>query len=91
MKITTLCDQSLFDISIIQTGGIASVFQIASQNNISVTDDLLPGQSIEVKKSKSNSVTGYYKTKGITCATGNLKKSGLELRVFTKEFTKEFC
>jgi len=48
MKITVLHNQSLLDVAIRHCGTVEAVADIAILNNISITDNLIPGQLIEL-------------------------------------------
>ena len=46
MQITALHNQTLLDVAIRHCGTVQAVVDIAILNNISITDDLIPGQII---------------------------------------------
>ena len=64
-------NQSLFDISIQQCGGIEAVFEIAEQNGLSITDRLIAGSTIEISEDTmiDKTIIDYYQMKGIKPAT----------------------
>ena len=47
-KIVVKQGQSVLDIAIVYTGDVKESFKIAVINNISITDELFPGQILEV-------------------------------------------
>jgi hypothetical protein len=49
-QITVLNNQTLLDVAIRHCGTVAAVVTIAILNNISVTDELTPGQLITIPK-----------------------------------------
>ena len=63
-------NQSLFDISCQRLGSAEAAIQIALLNGISVTDDLLVSQELELPDVVNKSIATYYANKGITPATG---------------------
>lgn len=48
MKVTVLRNQSLFDIAIRETGSASTVFDLVQQNDVGLTDGLLPSTSVDV-------------------------------------------
>lgn len=48
MKITVLNNQTILDISIRYFGTADAAFEIATLNKLSLTDDLVPGQTLEL-------------------------------------------
>ncbi|MDO5609074.1 MAG: hypothetical protein Q4G08_11535 [Capnocytophaga sp.] len=71
MKITALHNQSLFDIALQHTGTINGVFELATANGKSVTDDLSAGQILTVPENilTDNDIKKYYTAKAILPAT----------------------
>ena len=61
--------QSILDCLIQYFGSIDSLFTLTGLNNLSITDDLLPGTEIEIGTPKTNSVIQTYLTKNIIPAT----------------------
>ena len=63
--IIAIPNQSLPDIAIQELGSIEAVFDIAVANNISVTQNLLPGQEITIPESiyARQDVANYFKGK----------------------------
>ncbi len=64
-------NQSLFDISVQQCGGIEAVFEIAERNGLSITDKLIAGSTIEISEDTmiDKTIIDYYQMKGIKPAT----------------------
>lgn len=71
MKITALHNQSLLDVAIRHCGTVEAVLDIAVLNNISITDDLILGQLIELpnKDYGSQEVINFFETNKIDPAT----------------------
>jgi hypothetical protein len=71
MQITALHNQSLLDVAIRHCGTVGAVADIAILNNISITDDLIPGQLIELpnKDYGNREVINYFSTNKIDPAT----------------------
>ena len=71
MQITALYNQSLLDIAVRHCGTIEAVATIAILNNISITDELVPGQLIEIPSTDygSQEVINYMVNNKINPAT----------------------
>ncbi|SNA83445.1 hypothetical protein DK150_550083 [Flavobacterium psychrophilum] len=80
MKITITKNQSLFDVAIQEFGSALAVVDLAFENNLSVTDLLVPGQKIIITKSdyKDNEVFDYFKNINKKIATGFQPKKAKE-------------
>lgn len=62
--------QSLFDVAVQITGSIEGVFTIASENDISVTENIMPGSNITPSVIVNKEIVDYYSTKNLKPATG---------------------
>lgn len=72
MKTTILHHQSLLDLAIQHTGTAENAFDLALQNNRSITDDLEAGESIEFTAygiQQNKDILSYYTTKKLQPAT----------------------
>ena len=71
MVVIVLSGQSLIDIAIQKYGSFESVFQLAADNNISITDKLIPGQSLIVKQEliSNKQIVDYFRINNINPAT----------------------
>ncbi|MGP1501891.1 MAG: hypothetical protein ACTTJM_08945 [Bergeyella cardium] len=72
MKTTILHHQSLLDLAIQHTGSVENTFDLALQNNRSLTDDLEAGESIEFTAygiQQNKDILNYYTAKNIQPAT----------------------
>lgn len=71
MKITALHNQTLLDVAIRHCGTVEAVADIAILNNISITDDLVPGQLISLppKDYGNQEVINYFSANKIDPAT----------------------
>lgn len=71
MLVTVLNNQTLQDIAILYCGTIAALFDIALLNNVSITDDLVPGQILEIpsKDYGFQEVVNYFISNEIQPAT----------------------
>ncbi|EKT3967120.1 hypothetical protein [Flavobacterium psychrophilum] len=69
--------QSWFDISTLYTGNALNAFAIANANNRSVTDDLVPGEILDIPSNLliDNKVLQYYEARLIVPATGFTKEN----------------
>lgn len=72
--------QSLFDVSLEQTGSIESIIELASQNGLSITDELTPGNKLLIGDDLTvdEDILTYYKVKGIKPATGYNANGGIQ-------------
>jgi hypothetical protein len=71
MEITAQNNQSLFDIALIVSGSAEAAFDIALENDISITDDLRPGHILQFTGTPANKrVVDYYAVNHIRPATG---------------------
>ncbi len=70
--LTAINDQSVLDLSIILFGTLEGVMQLALLNGLSLTDELVPGQEIEVGVFNESlvSVLDFIKKNNIRPATG---------------------
>ncbi|MDC9722358.1 MAG: hypothetical protein PSN34_06245 [Urechidicola sp.] len=67
-------NKSLFDIAIQYFGTAQAVFEVANQNLLSVTDQLTPGQEIELPEAsefQQKEIANYYAKNGIVPATAD--------------------
>ena len=62
--------QSLLDIAIQYCGDASEAIAIAILNGVSITDDLVTAQSIDVPPTINSDISGYYENKGLCPATG---------------------
>lgn len=72
MKTTILHHQSLLDLAIQHTGTAENAFDLALQNNRSITDDLEAGESIEFTAygiQQNKDILNYYSAKRLQPAT----------------------
>lgn len=72
--ITVSASQSFLDIAIQEQGSVFACVDIASENEMSITEDLLPGQKIEVSNStyQNRDILGFYKNNKRKVATASL-------------------
>jgi hypothetical protein len=69
MMVTVLSQQSLLDISVQDSGTVESVFALAVDNEISVTDKLVPGDMIATVPPQNRDIADYYRNKNLKPAT----------------------
>ncbi|MXV37668.1 hypothetical protein GO491_03085 [Flavobacteriaceae bacterium Ap0902] len=67
----TLHNQSTLDVMLQHTGSLESIFDVAVVNDLSITDDLVPGQSLEIPTDvvKDSDILNYYTAKQVQPAT----------------------
>lgn len=67
---TAILSQSIFDISVQETGNIFFAFDVALENKFSLNQSLTPGQKIIIPNvEKENDVVQHFKGLGISIAT----------------------
>lgn len=68
---TVLYKQSLLDVVLQLTSSISSLIEVAHHNNISITDDLMPGQKIAFPErvELDEDILNYYRAKKVQPAT----------------------
>ena len=71
MEIRVLNNQSLLDIALQVSGSAEATYDVALENGISITDDLMPGQVLKFTGVPVNKkVVNYYAVNNIKPATG---------------------
>jgi len=58
--------QTLFDVAIQYMGSDLLVVELAQENNLSITAELVPGQALRVHKVVNQLMVDYLKNKGVT-------------------------
>jgi hypothetical protein len=69
MNVRVSSRQSIFDLAIQTGGGIEASFSLALQNNVSLTDELQPGQELQTADMVDRDVASYYNSHSLTPAT----------------------
>lgn len=73
-KVKIYNNQNLLDIAIQTTGGLDALFEIAMNNGISVSQQLVPGTELKIKQPATNAVVlNYYERNKILPATAGNK------------------
>ena len=67
--ITVTSQQSTLDLALQHCGSLEAAFDLALLNNVSITDDLLDGQKLDIPAALSKDVTKYYAVHDIRPAT----------------------
>ena len=82
MKTTILHNQSLLDLAIQHTGSVENAFAIAVANGLSLTDELVSGESLSLTAygiQQNKDILGYYQAKRLQPATAiNNQESRIE-------------
>ena len=92
MEITVLSGQSLIDIALMVTGSAEGAFLLALENDLSVTDELVPGTKLNFTGEVINQrVVDYYRTNNIQPATAVIGWVEERTRIFSKEFAIQFA
>lgn len=72
MRIKIQNKQNLFDVSIQELGGISRVFDLAVENGLSVTSDLIAGQMLAIDTAVENiDIKRFYSENNIKPATAS--------------------
>lgn len=69
MDLKTLNNQTLLDIAIQSGGSVNVVFDLAIENEISITDSLEAGKLLRYQTISEPEIVNYYKYKGLLPAT----------------------
>lgn len=93
MKAIVLKRQTLSDIALQIYGDISGISGIARTNGIAITADLYVGQVLECPDVVYDAyLQNYVRKYGIKPATAYYDDEGeIRQRIFTEEFTLEFC
>jgi len=82
--------QTLIDIAVQELGSAEAAYGLAVLNNLSVTDELVPGQELQLPTVTNRSISDYYNNKGIKPATSETVIITDVSRVFFEELSIEF-
>lgn len=77
MQVTVLHNQSLLDVCLQHTGSIEGVFELAMNNNLSITDDIQVGKILNLPEgiTTDKDILNYYKAKNIQPATAIIEQT----------------
>lgn len=90
MKVRVKDGQTLADISIQEYGSLEAAMEFARFNGIAITDIPVPGSELQLQDVVyDRTMADYCKVNGVSPATQR-DTSGVKLRIFTEEYTKEF-
>ena len=90
MKVKVKDGQTLADIAIQEYGSLEAAMELAKANGLSVTDIPAPGTELTLQDVVyDKTMADYCKVNGVSPATQR-DTSGVKLRIFTEEYTKEF-
>lgn len=76
MTVAALHNQSLLDLALQHTGTIESVFELAKDNALNITDDVQAGTPLYLGEGLGvrNEILGYYTAKNLQPATAFTKE-----------------
>ena len=76
MTITVLHNQSLLDLALQHTGTIESVFELAKDNALNITDDVQAGKTLVLPAEafSNKDILSYYTAKNLQPATAFTKE-----------------
>lgn len=77
MQVTTKQGQWLGDIVVREAGSIEAIFEMAVENNMSITDAIVVGQELQTPINIDKRVMNYYQINGIYPATNILNENGI--------------
>ncbi len=86
----SLQGQSLIDIAIQELGSAEGAYALAELNGLSISDELVPGQELELPDVQNKSIASYYANKAIKPATEDNEVVTDVSRVFFEELPIEF-
>ena len=90
MKVTVRAGQTLADIAIQEYGSLEAAMELARANGLPLTDIPAPGSELQLPDVVCDkAMADFCKANGVSPATQR-DTSGIKLRIFTEEFTKEF-
>lgn len=90
MKVKVKDGQTVADISIQEYGSVKAAMELAKANGMSITDIPAPGSELRLQDVVyDKTMADYCKANGVSPATQR-DASGVRLRIFTDEYTKEF-
>lgn len=91
MRTTAKNRQTLSDIAVKEYGDIMAVVQVAAENNMPVTAELVAGEQVECPEAEYNrKIKEYLKFKSAEPATAPAPEDEVAPRLHTEQFTKEF-
>jgi len=61
MEVIVLHNQSLADIAVTYCGNYDAIYEVAYLNSLSITDELIPGQKIQVPPAYDENIVNYFK------------------------------
>lgn len=84
--------QSLFDLALQECGHVSAAFGLATDNDLSLTAILTPGQVIEVAESRivRPEVVAYYRARNHRINTDNSEVADAEPGIFDDSFDNSF-
>ncbi len=76
MTVTALHNQSLLDLALQHTGTIESVFELAKDNALNITDDVVAGKTLVLPTEAftNKDILAYYTAKNLQPATAFTKE-----------------
>lgn len=90
-KVKILEGQTFIDLAIQKTGSPLAAFELAVRNNASVTDEIVPGQSLDLGATVNVPIKNYYEVNGLKPSTSELYDEDLDIdRIFATELPLEF-
>ena len=91
MEVTVKPRQTLCDIALQVYGDLRAVTDIAAANSISMTDDLSPGTVLQCPEVVYDRyLQNYVSANKVSPATSRTADDGMDIGIFTDEFTEEF-
>lgn len=91
MQKKVLHNQSLLDFVLQHCGTLESLIEIAWQNNISASNDIVPGTLLTIPENSifDDKIVSFYQSRGVVPATGKIE-SVEKSEAFAYEFAIRF-
>lgn len=89
MKITVLTGQTIIDVAIQVYGSMEGVFALAQENGLSVTENLIPGQTLTYSTENvvDKNIVSRYTAYGIRPATASVELRNNKIFDYTFDYT----
>lgn len=89
-EVVVLEDQSLLDVAIQECGSVEAVFELAVNNDLSVTDTVISGNTIKGATKIKTAIADYFSVHRLRPATTETQTNIEYSRLFGEEFGEEF-
>lgn len=82
-EINVINNQSIFDIALVAYGNLEGVVSLCLENNLSLTDQLVPGQKIKVPEyaEAKSEIVQYFEDRKINISTAITEQQNREILI----------